>query len=332
MGKDVWVLAEHRGGELEEVTKEMLGEARHLASHLGGQVCSVLLGHSVTQLATPLAHYGADVVYVAEHDLLAHYTTEAYTTVLADLVRQYEPAFLMCGATPNGRDLAPRLATRLGTHLASGCVRLELSTEGQLIATIPAYQDKVYAKVLYPAARPQIATFRPEVRGAEEPDSSRRCEVVTVEVKLSRKQIRTHCLGVIPPQPRTVDVSEARVIVAGGRGVGHGDRFQSLWELADLLGAAVGGTRVAVDRGWLAVERLIGATGKTVRPKLYLACGISGTIQHTAGMKDSEAIIAINTDRTAPIFSLADLGVLGDLDQVVPALIQRLRQRTGNYP
>lgn len=327
MGQDVWVLAEHRGGELEEVTKEMLAEAGHLTSKLGGQVCSLLLGDGVGKLEIPLAHYGADVVYMAEHPLLASYTTDAYTDVVAGLVQQRQPAILICGATPNGCDLAPRLATRLGINLASDCVSLDLSGDGQLIATKPVYQDKVYAKLLYPAAGLQIATFRPGVRGVDEPDRSRRCEVVTVPIAIGSEHIRTRCLGVIPADPRTVDVSEAERIVAGGRGVG--DNFDSLWELADLLGAAIGGTRVAVDRGWLPLERLIGATGKTVRPRLYLACGISGAPQHSIGMKDCETVIAINIDRTAPIFSLADLGVLADLNQVIPDLIRRLRQQRG---
>jgi electron transfer flavoprotein alpha subunit len=325
LGQDVWVLTEHRGGELEEVTKEMLAEASDLKSKLAGQVCSLLLGDGLAKLAIPLAHYGADLVYMAEHPLLSSYTTDAYTDVISGLIQQYQPAILICGATPNGRDLAPRLATRLGVNLASDCMNLGLSGDGQLIATKPAYQDKLYAKVLYPAAGLLIATFCPGVRGVNEADMSRRCEVVPVPVTISSEQIRTRCLGVIPADPRTVDVSEAESIVAGGRGVG--DNFPSLWELADLLGAAIGGTRVAVDRGWLPLERLIGATGKTVKPRLYLACGISGATQHSIGMKDSETVIAINMDRTAPIFSLADLGVLGDLNQVIPALIRRLRQQ-----
>jgi electron transfer flavoprotein alpha subunit len=327
LGQDVWVLAEHRGGELEEVTKEMLAEAGHLASKLGGQVCSVLLGDDVGKLAIPLAHYGADLVYMAEHPLLSSYTTDAYTDVICGLVQQYQPAILIFGVTPNGSDLAPRLATRLGVNLASDCVSLDLTGDGQLIATKPAYQDKLYAKVLYPAAGLQIATLRPGVRGVDEADRSRRCEVVAVPVIVGSERISTRRLGVIPADPRTVDVSEAERIVAGGRGVG--DNFDSLWELADILGAAIGGTRVAVDRGWLPLERLIGATGKTVKPRLYLACGISGATQHSIGMKDSETVIAINVDRTAPIFPLADLGVLADLNQVIPALIRRLRQQRG---
>lgn len=327
MGQDVWVLAEHRGGELEEVTKEMLAEAGDLKSQLGVQVCSLLLGDGVGKLAIPLAHYGADLVYMAEHPLLSSYTTDAYTDVIVNMLQQYQPAILICGATLNGRDLAPRLATRLGVNLASDCVRLDLSGDGQLIATKPAYRDKVYATVLYPAAGLQIATLRPGARGCYEADRSRRCEVVTVPVIVGSEHIRTRRLGVIPADPRTVDVSEAEMIVAGGRGVG--DSFHSLWELADLLGAAIGGTRVAVDRGWLPLERLIGATGKTVKPRLYLACGISGATQHSIGMKDSETVIAINVDRTAPIFSLADLGVLADLNQVIPAVIRRLRQHRG---
>jgi len=325
--QDAWVLAEHRGGELEEVTKEILAEAGHLTGKRGGQVCSLLLGDGVGKLTIPLAHYGADLVYMAEHPLLTSYTTDAYTDVIVGLVQHYQPAILICGATPNGCDLAPRLATRLGVNLASDCVSLDSNDDGQLIATKPAYQDKVYAKVLYPAAGLQIATLRPGVRGVDEADSSRHCEVVTVPVSVDSEHIRTRRLGVVPADPKTVDISEAERIVAGGRGVG--DNFHNLWELADLLGAAVGGTRVAVDRGWLPLERLIGATGKTVKPRLYLACGISGATQHSIGMKDSETVIAINVDRTAPIFPLADLGVVADLNQVIPALIWRLRQQRG---
>ena len=324
MSQDVWVLAEHWGGELEEVTKELLGEGRGLANWLGGRLCGILLGYGVERLVSPLAHYGAEIVYLAEDELLSIYNSDAYTMVLTELIRQHAPSIFLCGATPNGLDLAPGLAMRLGAPLATNCILLKADGEGRLSAVRPVHQDRVYETVVYPPTKPWISTLRPGVRGAEQPNVSQRAEVVKVKVELRPKVIRTRHLGFIPPDPQTVDISEAQKVVAGGHGVGGAEGFDRLWQLANLLGASVGGTRVAVDRGWLKFERQIGASGKTVEPKLYIACGISGASQHIVGMKDSELVIAINTDPMAPLFSVADLAVVGDLHEVIPAVIDRL--------
>jgi electron transfer flavoprotein alpha subunit len=327
--REIWVVAEHRGGELKAVTAELLGEGKKLAGQFGGGVRGVLLGYKIRELASSLARYGADSVYLAEHELLADYSVDAFVTVLHNLILRYQPFLLLLGATPQGREIAPRLAVRLGAPLVTQCISLDKDKEGRLVAVRPAYQDKVYQTVLFPSAQFRIATLLPGVRDAEFPDVSREAEVIDVQVKLSPEMIRPRHLGFLPADPRTVDIAEAEKVIAGGRGMGSEGSFQQLWELADLLGAAVAGTRVAVDRGWLPLERMVGTTGKSVHPRLYFAWGISGASQHVAGMKDSEKVIAVNNDPGAPLFSLADLGVLGDVQQVLPALIARLRCLSG---
>lgn len=325
MEQDIWVLAEHREGELEEVTKELLGEGQELAEKHRGKLCSILLGQDVEKLALYLGQYGADRVFLVEDKLLSVYTTDAYSIVLENLLRRYKPFFFLCGATPLGQDLTPRLAIRLGAPLATNCILIKNDGEGNIIAVRPACQGKTYQTLIFPADKTGMATLQPGARGVDEPDTTRTAEVTRVKVELNTEAIRTKHLSFIPPNPRTMDIAEASMIVAGGRGLGNAEEFQLLSELADLIGAGVGGTKVAIDRGWLPRERMIGSTGKTVKPKLYLACGISGASQHIVGMKDSEWIIAINSDPSAPIFSLADLAVLGDLHQIVPEIIHRLR-------
>lgn len=328
VSKDVWVIVEHRQGKLADVTLEMLGDARKLADKLGGEVWAVMLTAGGAGDGTEvMAHHGADQVLLIEHELFDAYMTEPCAQTLAELCREHAPAILLLAATLNGQDLAARLSARLRTGLASDCVTLKVNAEGRLEATRPAYADKVYSTVVCCAGHPQMATLRPGVAGVGKANTSRKAEVLRFQPTISRETIRAHAVGFVPADPKTIDISEADQVVAAGMGVGSREGLQILEELADLIGASLGGSRLAVDQGWLPYERQIGQSGKTVTPRLYIAAGISGASQHTLGMKDAETIIAINTDKTAGIFKLTDLGVVGDLHQVIPALTKKLRQQ-----
>ena len=324
--KDVWVVAEERRGELAQVTLEMLDEGRRIADRLGGALCAALMGEGVAGLTETLGHYGADKVYLLEHPLLAPYTTDAHTAALADLVQRYTPGTLILPATPNGKDLAPRLAMRLGVGLAADCIRLRVNDLGVLEMTRPTHGGKVYTTVACTHSDPQMATIRPGVIGVGGPDESRRAEIVRVNVKIDPQAIRTRVVGFVKANPKTIDLNEAEIIVAGGRGVGGTAKWHLIEELADALDGSVGGSRVAMDLGCVPWERMVGQTGKTVAPQLYVAVGISGARQHVSGMKDAKLVIAINSDRAAPILKVADMGIVGDLHQVVPALTRRLVQ------
>ena len=325
-GKDVWVVAEvEEGGDLTEVTLEMMGEGRKLADRLGESLCAVLMGHNVTGLAEILEHHGADKIYLLESPLLAKYTTDAYVTALTDLIREHTPAIVTLGATPNGRDLASRAAARLKIGLAANCIILKINNHQTLEMTRSTHDDKVYTTVVCLTAGPQMATIRPGVIGIEEPKVSHNAEVIPVKVRIDPSAIRTRVIGFIRGDPKTLDIDEAESIVAGGRGVGGAEKWSVIEELADALGGSVGGSRVPMDHGWIPRQRMVGQTGRTVKPKLYVAAGISGAHHHVAGMKDARLIIAINTDHTAPIFKLADLGLVADLHRVLPAITARLR-------
>jgi len=325
---NVWILAEYREGELLEVTLEMLGDARQLADKLQGQVEVLLLGNQVESLVPRLGQYGADRVYLAEHPLLERYLSDLYLPVIADLVRQHSPGIVILPATANGQDLASRLAARTGAPLVSDCVIFKLGSAGELEAVCPGFGDKVYVRILLTGSL-QIVTMRPGAAGVEKPKKARTPEVVKIEPGLSPGQSRTRLMEYLPGDPRLIDLVEADRIVSGGRGVGGPEGFKILEQLADLLGAAVGGTRVAVDNRWIPFERQIGQTGKTVAPKLYLAIGISGSSHHIMGAKGSETIVAINSDPNAPIFKTAQLKVCADLHEVLPILVKKLEGLTG---
>lgn len=326
MTRQVWVLAEHDRGKLKEVALELVCEGRRLADKLGDELCAVLMGHKVEGMAHILASYGADKVFMLDDELLAEYDADAYVPALSSLVTAHLPSILLIAATSAGGELAARVAVRIGTELVTGCTLLEITKEGFLAMTRPSYGGRVNITVVCPSAKPQMATVRPGVVRMDKPDQSRKAEVVEVTVKVKRGKRRTRIVGFVKGDPRTMDLSEAEVIVAGGRGVGAKEKFRVIEELADLLGGCVGGTRCAVDAGWIPFERQIGQIGKTVAPRCYIACGISGAIQHVMGIKDSRRIIAINVDRNAPIFKLADIGIVGDLHKVMPALIKELQE------
>ena len=321
----IWVFAEQRHGELQKVSLEILGESRRLANELGVKLTAVLLGYNVGHLANKLGEYGADEVLVADHSELENYTTDGYTKVLCDLVNNRKPGIFFIGATFIGRDLGPRVAARLRTGLTADCTSLAVESEnGALLATRPAFGGNIMATIACPEHRPQMATVRPGVfsRLSEKNDDF---TIENIEVRLEASDIRTTILEIIKANKEVVDISEAKVIVSGGRGIGSKENFELLKELADAFGGVVGGSRGAVDKGWIERDYQVGQTGKTVRPSIYIACGISGAIQHVAGMQDSEMIIAINKDETAPIMKVADYAIVGDLNKVVPEMISKLK-------
>jgi electron transfer flavoprotein alpha subunit len=316
MGNNILVIAEQRDGVLKKVAFEMLGVGAALAAELGGNVETALLGSGLDGLADTLAEYGATKVYAADDASLGTYTSEAYTATLAAISGAAEPAIMLVGATAMGRDLGPRLAARLGVGLAADCVALEIDG-GQLAATRPIFAGKALAKVKLNGA-PQMATVRPNVLAAPEPVTG---VTATIEqVAAVDADVRAKVVDVVSAGEGEIDVAEADTIVSGGRGVGGPEGFAPITSLAKALTAAVGASRAAVDAGWIEHAHQVGQTGKTVTPNLYIACGISGAIQHLAGMKTSKAIVAVNKDPEAPIFKVANYGIVADLFDVVPLL------------
>jgi len=320
----VWVLAEQRLGELQEVSLELVCRGRKLADRLDEELSALLFGDNAAGLASDLSSYGADKVYLINDRPLTGYPPEAYTEALSTLATEQNPGVILFGATVFGRDLASRLAARLKTGLASDCTALEVSDDGLLSAVRPVYGGQLDATVISPAARPQIATMRPGIIDAKPAQREGKAEIITVEPQPATTRSRT--TGFIKADPRTIRLDEAEVIVAGGGGIDSQESFQLLEELAELLGGCVGASRVPVDKGWVPLEKQIGQTGLTAAPKLYLAFGISGSIYHTMGMKDSKVIVVVNNDRNAPFFKLADMGIVGDYQEMAAALIQGLRE------
>ena len=324
--KGVWVFAEQREGQLQKVSLELLGEGKKIAEKLGVKLTALLLGNNIEGLAETLTAHGADEVLVANDPKLEHYTTEAYTKVICDLAEERKPSILFIGATFIGRDLGPRVSARLSTGLTADCTSLDVDVEtGDLLATRPAFGGNLMATIACPEHRPQMATVRPGVFEKVE-TAATDAKVENVEVKLSDSDIRTKVLETIKSKKDIIDISEANVIVAGGRGVGSKENFELLKELADVLGGTVAGSRAAVEKGWIDPAYQVGQTGKTVKPSIYVACGISGAIQHVAGMQDSDMIIAINKDNSAPIMKVADFGIVGDVKKVLPELIAQAKE------
>jgi electron transfer flavoprotein alpha subunit len=323
--RDVWVFAEQRRGQLNRVSLELLGKAVELARASNQNTAAVLMGDSVAELAPTLIQFGADTVYVIDHPLLKDYRTEPYTQVIRELVFAHKPNILLMGATHVGRDLAPRLSRSVGSGLTADCTELSIdSNEGILLQTRPAFGGNVMATIVNRYSRPQMATVRPGVMEVTAvPD--KKGDVITKDLSITEDSVGTKILEIVAEAKSKVDLTEAKIIVAGGRGVGDVNGFRLLNELATELGAEVAGTRVAVENGWIPASRQIGQTGVTVRPELYVACGISGAIQHRAGMMDAKFIVAINKDAYAPIFKVADWGIVGDLFDVVPRLTGELQ-------
>ncbi len=317
----VWVLVEQREGELDPVSLELLGEAQQLAQALGQTVGAILPGKDIGDLTATLARYGAEKIYLADHEQLASYQTEVYAEVIADLVALHKPEILLVGATSRGRELAPRLARRLKTGLTADCTALTIDPEEKiLLQTRPAFGGNIMATIACRYSRPQMATVRPGVMQPCERKRENPVEIINYDVKPVEKPAVT-ILEAIREAKKKVRLGEAKVIVAGGRGTGGEVGFKLIEKLAEEFGGEVAGTRIAVEEGWVPVERQVGQTGQSVRPELYIACGISGAIQHRAGMLNSRYIIAINKDPGAPIFSVADWGIVGDLHQIIPEML-----------
>lgn len=322
--KDVWVFAEQRNGKIMRVAIELLGEGKKLAQQIGDvNLCALLVGNNIEHLAQELIQYGADKVYLLEHELLEKYTTDGYTKAITDAINEIKPEIVLYGATHIGRDLAPRIAARVDTGLTADCTKLTIDPEDKkLMQTRPAFGGNIMATIVCPGHRPQMATVRPGVMDKAEKDETRTGEVVRVPVKLDKQDIRTEVLEVVKADKEIVSLADAEIIVSGGRGLGKPEGFKLIEQLAKKLGGVVGASRATVDAGWIDHSHQVGQTGTTVKPKIYIACGISGAIQHLAGMQTSDIIIAINKDPDAPIFNVADYGIVGDLYEVIPVLME----------
>ena len=326
MNKDIYVVVEQVDGVVQKVGIELIGIASKLAADLGQEVVAVLLGKEVKGLAENLIHHGANKVICVEDPILEHYATEPYTKALNAIVEAKKPEIVLYGATSIGRDLAPRVSARVHTGLTADCTKLEIDPETKLLLmTRPAFGGNIMATIVCKEFRPQMATVRPGVMQALPTDTSRTGEVELFKVEFTDADMNIKIREVIKEKHAKVDITEAKVLVSGGRGIGNAEYFDVLKELADELGGLVTSSRANVDAGWIGRERQVGQTGKTVRPDLYMACGISGAIQHLAGMEDSKFIVAINKDAQAPIFDVADLGVVGDLHKIMPILIDKVR-------
>jgi electron transfer flavoprotein alpha subunit len=322
MAKGVWIVAEQRDGAFRKISFELASTARKLADQLGEEVAAILLGSGIEGIAGELGKYGVDKVYVADDALLEPYTTDAHAAAIARLVKENDPSILLLGASAQGKDLSARLAGKLATGMAADCMDVKI-VEGKLLATRPMYAGKCYSEVAIDAF-PQMATLRPNVFPASE--NTKTATVVKFEPGLDASQLKTKVLEVQKDTTGKVDLTEANIIVSGGRGMKGPENYVIIEELADVLGATVGASRAAVDAGWRPQKDQVGQTGKVVSPNLYIACGISGAIQHLAGMGSSKFIVAINKDQEAPIFARADYGIVDDLFKVVPELTKEVRK------
>ena len=326
--RGVWVFVEQTEGEVAKVSWELMGKGRELADTLGVELCGIVVGERVEPLCDEAFCYGADKVYLVDAPVFRHYRTEAYLKVLCQLIDDYKPEIILMGATGLGRDLAGAVATVVGTGLTADCTGLGIDGQRNLMQTRPAFGGNIMATIMCDKFRPQMATVRPHVMQQPERNDTAGGEVVRVKCQVREEDVLTKVLEIISDKKKDhIDVAGAEFIVSGGRGMMGKENFAMLQELADELGGVVGASRSAVDAGWMPHERQVGQTGKTVRPKIYIACGISGAIQHLVGMQDSDLIIAINRDKDAPIFEVAHYGIVGDLFQVVPAIISDLRSR-----
>ena len=325
--RGVWVWCEQNAGAPLRVSLEALGEGRRLADQLGVPLSALLLGYHLGAMADLLIAHGADQVYLAEDPSLQVYQDESYTEIVAQLIQKEQPEIVLFGGSTYGRSLAPRLAARIHTGLAADCTSFAIDTEQRLLLqTRPTYGGSLMATIICPDQRPQMATIRPKAMKALPQDDTRTGKVIRPEVCLPA-DLKTTVVEVVADVNKMVNLADADIIVAGGRGIGDQANFAILEDLARTLGAAVGATRAVVDAGWIAYNHQVGQTGKTVRPKIYFACGISGAAQHLAGMSSSDIIIAINKDPDAPIFQVATYGLVGNLLEIVPALTREFKAR-----
>ncbi len=349
MSKDLYVIAEQRDGEIAKVTLELLGEATILAADLGEKVYAVLLGDQIKDKAQSLIEAGADGVIVIEDPMLKEYVTEPYAKALTAMIKKYDPNIVLFGATSIGRDIAPRVAARVHTGLTADCTHLDINMnkyfeflkatstadtdsiekklgmdDKTLKMTRPAFGGNVMATIRCADYRPQMATVRPGVMKKIAPQTGKQGTVEEFKVEFTDADMNVTIKEVIKQTHKAVDITDAKVLVSGGRGIGSADFYKELQKVADLLGGEISSSRANVDAGWIEKSRQVGQTGKTVRPELYMACGISGAIQHIAGMENSECVIAINKNDTAAIFDVSDLGIVGDVKVIIPKLIDAL--------
>lgn len=335
--KGVYIYAQQVDNEISPIAYELLGKAKDLAADLNTDVTAVLLGSGVKALADSLAQYGADKVIVVDSPVLETYRTEPYTQALAAVINEYKPEIMLVGATAIGRDLGPRVSARVGTGLTADCTQLEIGDfplnplpnkeqkHNQLLMTRPAFGGNTIATIACPDNRPQMATVRPGVMQKIAPIADAKAEVIEFNPVLEENNCYVEILDIVKEVSTAADIQEAKILVSGGRGVGSKENFKLLEDLAEALGGTVSCSRAVVDNGWLPKDLQVGQTGKTVRPNVYFAIGISGAIQHTAGMEESDIIIAINKDETAPIFDVADYGIVGDLNKIVPLLTEAIK-------
>jgi electron transfer flavoprotein alpha subunit len=323
----VWTWVEQFQGEASSISWEMLGQGRKLADQRTTSLPACVLGHNAEHIAREAVAYGADRVFWVDNPSLVVYRTQPYARVLVDLVRQYKPEIFLLGASSRGRDLAGSVATELYTGLTADCTGLDIDPQTNLLRqTRPAFGGNIMATIICPNYRPQMSTVRHRVFEMPTADAKRQGQIVSLKPALDEGQIATHVVDFITEQG-SVNLADARIIVSGGRGVGGPDGFKPVRDLAEVLGGAVGSSRAAVDAGWIPYAHQVGQTGRTVRPDLYIACGISGAVQHLAGMSTAKIIVAINKDPEAPIFSFANYGIVGDLFQIVPALTEQFRKK-----
>ena len=323
--KGVFVFAEQKNNEIAPVVFELLGKGRELADTLKTDLTAVLLGYNVNELANELIAFGADKVIVANDEKLKDFIDSTYTKAFTDIIAKYKPEIVLAGATVTGRSFIPRVAVELKTGLTADCTGLEIDPESKhLLQTRPAFGGNIMATILTPNHLPQMATVRHKVMDPLPRDDDRKGEIIEEKIDFSKMELKSEYKGFVKDTSQTVNLTEADIVVSGGRGLKKGENFQLLHDFAKKISAAVGASRAAVDAEWIPYPHQIGQTGKTIKPKIYIACGISGAIQHLAGMQNSDYIIAINKDPDAPIFKVADLGLVGDLFEILPLVMKKL--------
>lgn len=325
---DIWVIGEIIDNKIHPVTIELLGEGKKLAEKINKNLNVVILGSDIKDSAEKLLHYGVDKVLYIEHEALKDFNTEAYSDSIADLILEKKPEIVLLGATSIGRDIGPRVAAKVGTGLTADCTKLEIDeTDGKLLQTRPAFGGNLMATIICPKNRPQMSTVRPGVMGKAPHSDEPKGTIEVIKPSLNEEEMRVKLVERKSSGKKKVNLIEAKVVVSGGRGLKEPAGFKLIQELADALGGEVGSSRAAVDAGWIESPHQVGQTGTTVRPDLYVACGISGAIQHQAGMHESKYIVAINKDKSAPIFDICDYGIVGDLYEVIPSIIESIKEK-----
>lgn len=324
--KNVLVVCEQRDGQLQNVSLELIGKARDLANDLESKVIAAIIGKKVQNLSEELIKYGADEVYYTEDDKLEKYLTEPYVKATVAIINELKPEVVLFGATTIGRDLAPRVSARVGCGLTADCTKLEIDEEtGLLNMTRPTFGGNLMATIQSPEARPQMSTVRPGVMPKQDPDEAREGQIHDFDLELTDEDVNVQIIEEKQEDKKKIKIEDAEVLIAVGRGIGSADNMNLAYELAEVLEGEVASSRAVVDAGWLEKDRQVGQTGKTVRPNLYIALGISGAIQHLAGMEESDLIVAINKNPDANIFNVADVGIIGDINEVVPELIKKIK-------